>query len=111
MKRFFAALTLSLGLSYSPAFAQALDGTWSGTTPRGSQLQVTVSGNQATSYYFQGRPQGISGGKVVGSKVSFNVAGPNQGKVVLTKGKGNTANFRYTDNTGPDALVVTVTKQ
>jgi hypothetical protein len=111
MKRFLAATALSLGLSYSPAFAQALDGTWNGVTPRGLPLQVTISGNQTTSYYFRGYPQSISGGKVSGGKVSFDVAGNIPGKVVMTKGKGNTASFRYTDSSGPDAMVVTVTKQ
>jgi len=43
--------------------------------------------------------------------VSFNVYGPNQGKVVMTRGKGNTASFRYTDNTGPDAMVITLQKR
>ena len=111
MKPLFAALALSLGFSYSPAFAQTLDGTWNGATPRGNPVQVTILGNQTTSYVFRGYPQGISGGAVKGNTVSFNVYGPNQGKVVMTRGKGNTASFRYTDNTGPDAMVITLQKR
>lgn len=102
---------MAMNLAAWPVLAQALDGQWVGATPRGSAITVTISGNQATAYYFQGRPQGISGGKVSGNKVSFDVAGPNQGKVVMTRGKGNSASFRYTDNTGPDAMVTTVSKQ
>ena len=111
MKRFLATLALSLGFSYSPAFAQALDGTWSGVTPGGFPLQVTISGNQTTSYIFQNRPQGISGGKVTGNKVAFNVYGPGQPRVSMTKGKGNTASFSYMDDGRKAPMVITVTKQ
>lgn len=98
-------------LGASGALAQSLDGTWVGATPRGSSITVTITSGQATSYYFQNRPQGISGGKVAGNKVTFSVAGRNQGTVMMTRAKGNSAEFRYTDNTGPDAMTTTVTRQ
>lgn len=111
MKRFTLFVSIMAATCATPALSQALDGTWTGATPRGSALSVTISGNQATAYYFQGRPQGISGGRVSGNKVTFDVAGPNKGKVVMTKGNGTSASFRYTDNTGPDAMTTTLTKQ
>ncbi len=104
-------LAAAVAMAASPAWAQALDGTWTEATPRGSALSVTVSNNQVTSYYFQGRPQGLSGGRVSGAKATFGVAGPNQGQATITKGKGNSLTFRYTDKTGPEPMVTTLTRQ
>ncbi|HEV7256831.1 MAG TPA: hypothetical protein VGN82_03535 [Bosea sp. (in: a-proteobacteria)] len=111
MRNLLITALLLTPFSAAPAAAQALEGTWVGSTPRGSALSVTISGNQATSYYFQGRPQGITGGRVSGNRVSFDVAGPNKGKVVMTKAAGSTVSFRYTDNTGPDAMTTTLSRQ
>ncbi len=111
MRHLFMTAAFLTAIGTAPASAQALDGTWKGATPRGSALSVTISGNQATAYYFQGRPQGISGGRASGNTVRFDVAGPNQGKVVMTKGKGDTMNFRYTDTTGPGATEAVLTRQ
>lgn len=92
------------------AAAGELDGTWTGATPGGSSIKVVVANDQAKSYYFKGKSQGVIGGKVTGGKAAFGLRTNKSAKVVLQRQKGNKLTFVYTDNTGPDALKVTLTK-
>lgn len=106
------AIVFSFLLISGFAFAAEsdVDGTWVGSTPRGSSIKVVVAGGQAKQYYFQGRSQGVVGGKFKGGATSFGLRTEKSAKVVLKKMKGDKPSYTYTDKTGPDALKVTLTK-
>ena len=86
----------------------SLDGTWTGTTQRGGSVQITVAGNQAQSYVFRGQPVPVSGSRAFGNTLSFQSG--STGTVTLTKGRGNTAQYSYSDTSGGNAAA-TLTRQ
>jgi hypothetical protein len=88
-----------------PAFAQqagSWDGTWSGSTERGGSVLITISGNKA-SYAFRGQPVNVTGAQASGNSFTINVNGGIPGTVRLTKGKGQTAAYAYSDTGGGSA--------
>lgn len=90
--------------------AGSWDGTWSGTTERGGSVQVVVSGNKASSYVFRGQPVNVTGSQASGNSLTINVNGGIPGTVRLTKGKGQTASYTYSD-TGGGSASATLTRQ
>lgn len=83
--------------------AGSWDGTWSGTTERGGSVQVVVLGNRATSYVFRGQSVNVTGSQAFGNNLTITVNGGVPGTVRLTKGKGQTANYTYSDTSGGSA--------
>lgn len=93
------------------AAESSLDGTWTGATPRGSSITVVVANGQTKAYYFKGRSQGVIGGKVTGDATAFGLRTNKSSRVAQKRLKGDKVSFVYTDNTGPDALKVTLKKK
>ena len=111
--RMIVSVLAMLALLLGPALAapSELDGTWVGKTPRGSSIRVVVADGKTTHYFFQGRSQGVVGGAVKGKSATFGLRTNKSSKIVLQKQKGDKVQLVYTDNTGPDALKVILTKK
>jgi len=104
-----AASVVLIGSAHAQK-AGSWDGTWSGTTERGGSVQVVVSGNKAASYVFRGQPVNITGSQASASSLTINVNGGIPGTVRLTKGKGTSASYSYSD-TGGGSAKATLTRQ
>jgi hypothetical protein len=103
MRRFLIAglVTAASVCATADAMAQAMDGTWTGTTERGGSVQITVAKNQAQSYVFRGQSVPVHNSKATGNGLTFTAG--NIGTVTLTGGKGKTAAYTYSDTQGGSA--------
>ena len=101
-------ITLKSIFASSGAIAQAMDGTWTGTTERGGSVQITVAKNQVQSYVFRGQNVPVYNSKASGNGLTFTAG--NTGTVTLSGGKGKTAVYTYSDTQGGNAKA-TLTRQ
>ncbi len=101
-------VTLATTFASSGAMAQAMNGTWTGTTERGGSIQITVAGNQVQSYVFRGQNVPVHNARISGNGLSFTAG--NIGTVTVSGAKGKTATYSYSDTQGGNARA-TLTRQ
>lgn len=70
------------------------DGTWSGKWGGGSSARITIKNNKVTSYYFQGRPQGVGSTKMSGNTIRFG----SDYSITMTMTGSNSASAAYRGN-------------
>jgi hypothetical protein len=113
-RRAFMGLTVAAvgALTAGAALAQGAswDGTWTGTTQRGGSVQVTISGGRPAAYVFRGQSVPITGASASGNTITISINGGIPGTVKLTRGRGNTVSYSYSD-TGGGSAAATLAKQ
>ena len=105
---FTGFLALASAVASSSAMAQAMDGTWTGTTERGGSVQITVAQNQVQSYVFRGQSVPVYNSRASGGGLTFTAG--SIGTVTLTGVRGKTASYTYVDTQGGSAKA-TLTRQ
>ena len=77
------------------------DGTWAGTTAKGGDIVVTVSGGRAT-YAFRGSSVPVNSAAMSGQTLTLTVGALN-GVVRLSKSGADSASYSYSDSSGGSA--------
>lgn len=105
MKNVTSAVVLLGAIAIAPAAAaqepNRWDGTWTGTTNKGSPVEIVIAGEKVTGFAVRGENLKVSLSTPSGRGMSIVVTkGGSPVTVRLIRQEGETASYRYADMAG-----------